>query len=201
MIGNKLEQSIINVFQKHPTETFSINQVSKIIKKAYPHINRKSNYFLKEGILRKINIGKSYQCYLNIKSEKARLFMAANEINRLEENVAKNKNLRLAVEESIKIVDKYPVECILYLRSNIIIVFKDGDLIAQFSDEILTHTLLKDYRIQFWTTKELQERYIEDAEMQAHHIVFANTDRFLRLLSELNEKFMLKAMLQEKDEK
>ena len=92
MIGNKLEQAIIGILQDNLSCSLSINELAKRLKKAYPYINKKANYFFDEGILKKIPVGKSFLCFLNLNREKARILLSIRAINMREEFLKKNTN-------------------------------------------------------------------------------------------------------------
>jgi hypothetical protein len=118
MIGNRLEQDIIKVFQDNITETYSINALSKILRKAYPYINKKTNFFIKEEVLRKINLGNSYQCFLNLRSEKTKIFMMMNELNKRDFYLQKNK-LPISEFDDKSIVFLYEGKMCLLYASNL----------------------------------------------------------------------------------
>jgi len=113
MIGNKLEQSIISVFQENLSETFSINSVSKILKKSYPNINKKSNFLLKEGILGKITIGNSYQCFLNLNNDKAKIYIAINELNKRDSLIQRDKIFQAIIDEIQQIGKRHNIETVM----------------------------------------------------------------------------------------
>lgn len=132
MIGNKLEQSIIEVFQNDLSSTFSINQVSKILKKPYPLINKKSNFFLQEGVLKKIDIGRSYQCFLNMQSDKARILMATNEVNRKEVYIQKNRHFDAVMDELLQLIKKFPIDTVILYKKTIIFVMPSTEKRARY---------------------------------------------------------------------
>ncbi|GIU70006.1 MAG: hypothetical protein KatS3mg002_1242 [Candidatus Woesearchaeota archaeon] len=110
MIGNKLEQSIIKIFEENLSNTFSINSISKILKKAYPNINKKSNYLIREGVLGKIEVGNSYQCYLNLSNDKAKILLAMIEINKKDSLIRHNPDIELLISELSQLSKRFNVE-------------------------------------------------------------------------------------------
>ena len=192
MIGNKLEQSIIAVFQNNLSNTYSINEISRILKKSYPNINKKSNYFLKEGILKKINIGKSYQCFLNLDSEKTKIFMAVNELNIKEEFLKDNKEFGKVFDELSQIYKRFSVDTIIYFKKNLIFILKD--LSDKVSISELT-VMSRAYNHQFMTVQEFQALFLNDMELQKNHVVLFSVENYLQMLSEINDKLFMKGFI------
>ncbi len=195
MIGNKLEQSIISVFQEDLSSTYSINQVSKILKKSYPLINKKSNFFLKEGVLKKINIGKSYQCFLNMHSDKTKVLMAVNEINKREVFAQKNAQFDGLLDELSQLAKTYRIDTVVLYKKTLIFVTSDTD---QKNDILETSILTKDYNLLFFTRKTFQERFVEDRDLQKYHLILYNTDICLSLITNVAEKLLVNGLIGDK---
>ena len=195
MIGNKLEQDIIGVFQYNLCSTFSINEVSKKLHKAYPYINKKTNFFFDENILKKIPIGKSYQCFLNLSDEKTRIFMAMNEINRKQALLTGNGEYASLDQEIAQLTKKFSIESILLYKRSIIFILPD----LGKKDKIMEYTVLtKNYTILFFTKSSFQEYFIDNNDIQKYHTVLSGTDWFIRMIAELEEKLLMKALVGDK---
>jgi len=197
MIGNKLEQSIIEVFQNDMSSTFSINQVSKILKKSYPLINKKSNFFLQEGVLNKINIGKSYQCFLNVQNDKTRVLMTLNEIRKREQILSNSTDKELS-QEPHELATKFPIDSIVLYKKTLIFV----------SDEKFNHESLKQHSILtskftfiFMDKERLKTFFMENKDFRQYHVILHNPYRFIELLSELKDKLILSAYESKKEKK
>jgi len=194
MIGNKLEQSIISVFQEDLSSTHSINQVSKILKKSYPLINKKSNFFLQEGILRKINIGRSYQCFLNMHNDKTKVLMAVNEINKREAFAQKNITFTNLMDELSQLAKKFRIDTVILYKKTLIFVTQDIDK----KNEIMEISVLtKDYNLLFFTRKNFQERFVEDKDLRKYHLILYNTDICLNLITSVADKMMINGIMGE----
>jgi hypothetical protein len=189
MIGNKLEQSIIEVFQNNLSSTFSINQVSKILKKSYPLINKKSNFFLEEGVLNKINIGKSYQCFLNMRSDKTLVLMTLNEVSKREQLLSQNADAEL-FQEPQELALKFPIESIILYKKTLIFLCED-----KFNHELLKqHSLLTGrYTFVFMDKERLKNFFMENIDFRKYYVIMYNPHRFLEILSELKDKLILSA--------
>lgn len=189
MIGNKLEQSIISVFQEDLSSTYSINQVSKILKKSYPLINKKSNFFLQEGILRKIDIGRSYQCFLNMQSDKTRILMTLNEVKKKEQWLLRNKENELS-QEPQELASMFPIELLILYKKTLIFVCND-----KFNHELLKqHSLLTSkYTFIFMDSERIKSFFLENKDFRKYYVILYNPYRFVELLSELKDKLILSA--------
>jgi len=195
MIGNKLEQSIISVFQDDLSSTFSINQVSKILKKSYPLINKKSNFFFQEGVLKKIEIGRSYQCFLNMSSEKTRVLMAMNELNRKESFIQKNHSMDTVVDEVCQLSKKFDIQTAVLYKKAIIFVMEDT---KKKQDIMELSTLTKDYTLLFFDKKSFQEYFIENKDIQRYHMILYNVDICLNFITEIADKLLINKMFAKK---
>lgn len=191
MIGNKLEQSIISIFQNELSSTFSINEISKILKKSYPNINKKSNYLLKEGVLGKIVIGNSYQCYLNLANDKAKVLATMNEINKKEILLRTDHQLKGIFNELSETGRKYNVVTILIYKKNIMFVLED----LFFKQKIhLKSSITKGYNVIFFDKHAFQQYVLSEESFQKSHAVVTNTGNFINILTEISEELLFKKL-------
>ena len=195
MIGNRLEQSIVEVFQDDLSSTYSINQISKCLKKSYPIINKKSNFFLQEGILKKINIGRSYQCSLNMHNDKTRVLMAVNEINRKESFSAKMKNFDVLMDELLQLTKKFSIDTIILYKKSLIFVTEN---ISRKNEIMQLSVLTKDYTKLFFTKEDFQEYFIENKDLQKYHLTLYNVDIFLNILADVSDKLLVNKLMDTK---
>jgi len=147
---------------------------------------------LKEGILKKINIGKSYQCFLNLDSEKTKIFMAVNELNIKEEFLKDNKEFGKVFDELSQIYKRFSVDTIIYFKKNLIFILKD--LSDKVSISELT-VMSRAYNHQFMTVQEFQALFLNDMELQKNHVVLFSVENYLQMLSEINDKLFMKGFI------
>jgi hypothetical protein len=187
MIGNKLEQSIIGVFQENICSAYTLNQISKKLKKAYPYINKKSNYFIKEGVLNKLLVGHSYQCSLNLENEKTKMFMAMNEINKKDAFLSKNKDV-LLLQELKNLPEKFPISSIILYKNILVFLY-----IKEIDQEILQkHSLLTSkYTFLFLDNKGLKELFLKNEDFRRYYTVLYNPNSFIELISELKDNLKI----------
>jgi DNA-binding Lrp family transcriptional regulator len=70
LIIGDVDIEVIGLFSRDLASFYSINEISKLLHKSYPYVNKRVNLMIKEGVLCKRNIGSSYLCYLNLSSKK-----------------------------------------------------------------------------------------------------------------------------------
>jgi hypothetical protein len=196
MIGNKLEQSIIKVFEENLSETFSINSISRILKKSYPNINKKSHFLIKEGILGKIEVGKSYQCYLNLANDKAKIFLAMIEINKKDFFLQKNTQFHDVILELNQLSKKFRIDTAVLHKKNLIFVFADAYK-KENKEKILEQTLLtQEFNIVFLSRKEFQNQFLSNNDLRRYHHVLLNTETYVNIISEINESLMTERIVE-----
>ena len=76
----RVEQRIVEVFRTDIYQTLSIRSISIKLKKSYPHIYNACNSLIHEGVLRKVVIGRSHLCSLNLQSDKSIALLTLIEI-------------------------------------------------------------------------------------------------------------------------
>ncbi|HIH31105.1 TPA: hypothetical protein HA235_00195 [Candidatus Woesearchaeota archaeon] len=195
MIGNKLEQDIIKVFEENLTETFSINSISKRLKKSYPNINKKSHFLLKEGILGKIDIGKSYQCFLNLNNDKARIFLAIIELNKRDNLLTKNSKFNGIILELFQLGKKFNIETVIMHKKNLIFICHESSK----KQDILEHTFLtQEFNIVFLNRHQFQEQFLNNLDLQRYHYILLNTENYVNIISELNDRLITKKLIGQK---
>ncbi len=201
MIGNKLEQSIISVFQNDLTNTFSINELAKHLKKSYPLINHKSNFFLREGILKKINIGRSYQCYLNFENDKTKILLSINEIINRETFLDTHKDFSLILSQINKLLNnssnqsifKENILTIFLLNNELIFITKNED--ATLYSVLSSSIALGKYTLKIYQADIFKEMLLANAKSYYNHIIVFSIEGYLSLLSDISDKMLVNGIL------
>jgi len=171
MIGNRLEQDIVSVFQDDLSSIHSINEVSRKLKKPYPYIHKKSNLLIVEGILSKTVIGHAHLCHINLKNEKARILMALNEIRKKEDFIAKEKSHLVLFQEIDRLISKFNFSTIVYYKRSIFFIASESGLRKSvLEDSILT----RDYSLIFMTKEQFKDRLGNDEDLMKYHFVLYN---------------------------
>lgn len=93
----RLKLKIIELLTKKSNLT--INQIAKELKESYSFVNRTVNSMIEENIIEKNNVGHSILCTLNKNNDKTKALMNLNEVNKRDDFIKKNKELKLIIEE------------------------------------------------------------------------------------------------------
>jgi hypothetical protein len=80
MAKNTLESEILRLYADNLVNLFSINQIAKKLSRKYPYINKKVGMLISSGILKKIVVGRSHLCSLNLDNPKTVLALAMAEL-------------------------------------------------------------------------------------------------------------------------
>jgi DNA-binding Lrp family transcriptional regulator len=198
MIGNKLEQSIISVFQYNLSKTFSINEISKQLRKSYPTINHKSNFFLKEGILKKIDIGRSYQCFLNLSNDKTKILISTNEVNNKEVFLEKNRDFSITYEKISSICEsqsyKKKISFVLLYGMEIIFVLDslDQEIVTEIQSSVPASTK---YKFLFLTEELFKVEFLNNNALQKNHVLLFNIPSYVQLLESMVDKLLTRGFI------
>ena len=177
MAGNLLEQKIIGIFNKDITKLYSINSISKLLKTSYPHINQKVNSLIKDGIIKKITIGKSHMCSMDLKSDLAISYLSIDEIN--------NKKKKL-ITKSIKEFSKSLIET--KKTKNIIFSNKTLYVLIDEEDKKYFSRFKKEFQknIIFANEQEFKEILLKDSKIVKDHIILQSYESYFKLLKEIH---------------
>lgn len=184
MTENNLEKQIIQLYDTNLVNLFSINQISKNLKKKYPYINKKVSGLINKGIIKKTIVGRSYLCSLNLENPKTLILLALNEMEKkkpanAEEiikyvelnnltltilSVIESKNRLLFVVNDIK--DRRPIQR-QFINSEVI--DKQGllDMLSDNKELFTSHTIIYGYENFFGLLKiELNELKRQHSPLQ-----------------------------------
>jgi hypothetical protein len=191
-IGNELELKIVSIFNRDITGMYSINQISKILKKAYPHINKKVNDLISENVLKKIVIGRSYLCSINLNNEKAIVLLTLNKINEKDGFIKKNKKIKSIVKDIKKIRLNYKVHTIFSYDTKLFFVldYKNDD------ESILSnHPEIKNQDPNFLSVENFYEKILEDKSLIQDSIIMYSHEKYFELIQNIEDKLFLRGSL------
>ncbi len=159
MTGNILEQEIIEIYSTNISSSYSINQIATKLGKKYPYINKKVTLLLKNQIFKKIVVGRSHLCSLNLDNDETIYLLILNEIQK-KKSFAKN-NLTVC-DYTTKICKASKFTLAIKTHNKIIFVSEETDeKIKQQND---------DEKIISQTLKHLEP-------------IFTSKDQFLQMLA------------------
>ena len=175
MVGNLLEQQIINLFNKDLTQIYSINFIAKNLNKAYPHINKKVNSLISEGIIKKSIFGRSYICSINLENDLALAYLSIDEINAKEK---KKKNVDKKTKEKIdEILSLSLSKNIIYSQGKIYVILDDAHKFAlgrYKSDDVF-----------LLNSEEFKKLILTQTSILKDHIIFQSYENYFQILREI----------------
>jgi DNA-binding Lrp family transcriptional regulator len=196
LVGSKLEREIIGIFNRDICAFLSINQISKKLNKAYPHINAKVNELLEEGILTKYEIGRSYQCSINLNNEKAVALLTLNESEKKEQAISKIKNNKALSDELLSIRKQFKVFTIILNKDELIFVLDylyDREAIKNMSHQLSQFDLI------FLGREDFKKYALENIRHQNDWVILYSCEKYFELLSEIKESLIIRNISNMKD--
>jgi len=187
LIGNKLEQEIVNLF-RGLNEQYSINQISSLLNKSYPYIHKKVNFLIEEGVLTKINVGNSHLCSINISNPKTVVLLSISDINLINSKTGKN-DLILSGKNIKKIrglVSSREIKTVFYFNRKIY-------LVADKSNKKIISGLKKVFHgSDLIDEKELLQMAVDIDGFNKEKIVIANFENYYGLMQKTINNLKIK---------
>ncbi len=167
---NTLENEILRLYTDNLVNLFSINQIAKKLSKKYPYINKKVGMLISSGILKKIVVGRSHLCSLNLDNPKTVLALAMAELE-LQKKIPDIRKIKEGIAElrfrTSLLVCVYYKEKLVFVVDNI----RDRrEIVRAFSDSIVLD------RNQFL------DLMLDDPELFSSHIILYGFEKFYELL-------------------
>ncbi len=197
MLGNRLEQQILEVFDRDISSLFSINQISKKLNKSYPHINAKVNNLIKEGVLSKANVGRSYLCSLNLENEKSIALLILESARKKEKAVSKIKNNSIFFDEIYRIKKEFRVHTLLLANDSLFFVIDylhDKEAIKNMFSEI------KQFNLLFFDTGGFIDHLLQNPGLIRELIVLYSYEKYFEIVNSVKSKLISKTLFS-KDKK
>ncbi|MBN1157670.1 hypothetical protein JXA85_08690 [Candidatus Woesearchaeota archaeon] len=162
MIAEKrVELEIIALFDRR--RYLTIHQISRLLNKSYPHIHKKVNEMLDEGVLRRTIIGNSHLCFLDLTNEKAVILLTLNELK-------KKKKLGITAEKQIlELREKTVLHSMIYSDKKLVAV------VERKPESVST-------RIKLLTTSEIRKEFPKE------YVVLYGYERFFEIMGQLQRE-------------
>lgn len=191
MIVSKVEQDVIELFNRDITQILSINQIAKSLEKAYPHINSKVNSLIELKVLNKMQAGRSCLCSLNLQSSLAVALLSFDEALKKQKLEKKHSQISIEIE---KIVKKFKVYTVFLSGKKIYFVLDhiyDKEAIKKISG------FPKKIEQEFLTLNDFQNLLLEEPGLLKNKIVIYSCEKFYELADEIFPKLLNQVMFNE----
>ena len=182
MIGNKLEQEILGIYNRDITAVLSINQIAKKLNKAYPYINSKVNALIRQGVLKKVQVARSNLCSINLDSNKAIALLSLNEAIEREKLLSKTQFREF--EHQIKDLSKnFKIDTIFFSKSKVCFI-----LDHIYDKEAIKNQLKqKKYDLIFYTKEFFQKELLENKSL-LDKIVLYSPDKYFEIVNQIRNQ-------------
>jgi hypothetical protein len=176
----KISQFALDTFRLYDSNlvnVFSINQIAKKLGKPYAYVNNHTRRLIDQGLLSKIEIGRSHMCALNFSNEETMILLCLMEIE---------KKQGQASQEIDAFLEKktFTVHFVLSAGGRLIFVIEDLrhrlEIQERFSESLVL------------TIPEFSNYLVETEVIFKSHVIFYGCQRFFevvkRSLRELQNK-------------
>ena len=190
----RLQLKIINLLANK--KTFTINQIAIQLNESYSFVNRTVTKMTAENLILKEKIGHSFLCKLNTKNDKTRILMSLNEVNRKQEFLNKNKELKLIADEILSKIKSKVISAAIFgsYTKNAQTKGSDIDLFIFAKKSFDTTELVKDIHAKYGkevspiviTEKQLKNQKNKPIikEIFKYHIILIGFEDFVNLMFE-----------------
>jgi hypothetical protein len=181
LIGNRLEQDIVGLYNHDIAAALSINQISNLLGKKYPYINHKVNALINTGVLTRNIIGRSHLCTINTHSDEGVQLLSLNEISRRDSAIKKDKSIRIVVER-LRELQKHAdiLTAVKHGKKLIVVLGNDADAInVEKSSTLKTHNLV------CTRAEDFRKSLVNDSSLIYDRIVLLGFENFFTLLSQV----------------
>ena len=194
MDNMELKLKAIDLLWRNQSKPFTINEMNKVLKKTYSHVNSVVNNLIKEDVIKKEVVGHSFRCSLNKESDKAKALTYLSEVTRKEEYLKKYDKLKLLFSDLLNEFPKQVISVILfgsYAKES----FNDKsdiDLLILVNEKVELGNLIrsiyalhgKELSIIVLTKHEFNERKEEAIinEIRKDHIILSGFEEFIEVI-------------------
>jgi hypothetical protein len=191
VVGNSLEQEIINLYTEDVSSVYSINQIAGRLGKKYPYINKKVTILIKNKIFKKTIVGRSYLCSLNLENEETVYLLILNEIKRKKIAVESNHKLKQSLEYIEKISKLMNIELAIKQENSIIFVLDNDEEKEKFVNHIIKQAL-PGYEIEVMTKESFLIRLVKDNALREEHIILHGYEKYYEYIHAIEDELKVR---------
>lgn len=191
MIGNPLEQDIIELYSDNISSIYSINQIAGKLGKKYPYINKKVSLLIKNRIFKKIVVGRSYLCSLNLKNDETIYLLILNEIKKKKAELEAHPKLQGTMDYLDKVKKAIPIQLVIKSKDSLFFVFEGSEDKERFEKGTFKQ-LFSHHRVEALTKESFLAVLVEDKDIQEDHIILHGFEKYYAYLREIENELNLK---------
>jgi predicted nucleotidyltransferase len=111
----KIELKIVDLLARNPERKFTINEIAKSLNEYYFNVHRTISKLIKDNVIIKEKVGKSYLCSINLRNEKSFALIQLSEIERKNNFYNSNKEIKVILEDLVETLKSVnPVSIVLF---------------------------------------------------------------------------------------
>jgi hypothetical protein len=175
-VNERLEQEIIRLYNDDIGGAYSINEIARRLKRAYPYIHKKVTELLTQGILTEVTIGKSHLCSVNLANDDAILLLSLNESKRKRELLKREPKLKTLLQN------------LEGTASNIITILKAKGEVIIVSAQPVSHKVLG---ATVMDRESFKEFYLNDDEARRTHVVLSSFEQYHAIMRDIQGKLRM----------
>jgi hypothetical protein len=192
LIGNALEQEIIDLYSDNPSSLFSINQIATKLGKKYPYINKKVTILVKNNIFKKTIVGRSHLCSLNLQNDETIYLLILNEIKRKKQTFeAASQKATKILSYSSKIAKASGANLVLKIKDEIFFVVDKKEEVLPLEKSIIPQ-MLQDLSPVVIDRAEFLSRLKKDPKLQEDKIIMLGFEKYYDYIREIEDELKIK---------
>ena len=177
-------------------KSFTINQIAILLNESYSFVNRTVTKMITENLILKEKVGHSLLCKLNTKNDKTRVLISLNEVNKKQEFLNKNKELKLITDEIISKIKNKVTSVAIFgsYAKNTQTKESDIDLLILTKKQFDTTGIIKNIHAKYGkeispiviTEKQLKNQKNKPIirEIFKYHIILIGFENFVNMMFE-----------------
>ncbi|MFH1174613.1 MAG: hypothetical protein V1725_05740 [archaeon] len=186
----RIEQDIVHVFARDLTRSYSIHQLSKELHKQYPSIHRTATRMIREGILTKNVIGRSFLCSLNFHEPQAALLFAQAELQQRNAFFSARENKNSNLLKTLNLLTKQlPIKLILHVHNSYYVVVPEE---TKRQLHFLPNTVV------LLTREEFQTKLLNDTALLKEKTVIYSFESYAEMIADVQDQIRVKWLLEGK---
>ena len=182
-----LEQEIVSVYDNNIQSFYTINQISKKLKKTYPYINKKVSLMIDESVLNKNVVGNSYLCSLNLNNEKTVMLLTLNEVKKRGILAKKDASVSQVLKFLPKLKTEITIHSVFHSKNKIYFVLEDLN-----DQKRILNTF--SFKPVFVDKKGFQKLLLDDPSLNSYTLLYGFS-KFFEFVQEIHSRLKMKTFM------
>jgi hypothetical protein len=190
VVGNALEQEIIELYVDNPSSLYSINQIAGKLGKTYPYINKKVTSFINNKILNKTIVGRSHLCSLNLKNDETLYLLILSEIKKKQKFPTSRKSIELTDYIS-KLAKTADASLALISCNKLILIPGNKESLETVEKGVLKQSLMG-HELLITSKEQFLQMLKEDDRILSNHVIFTGFEAYYEMIRSIEDELRIK---------